>query len=92
MADAQLCAGSVQGLLAATNLRLSILAPMLPLVYADREPAAARNLRGRLLHVLLMLCCALDSCQVPPFLRMRILTPESCLLTEVSLRRPLPVR
>lgn len=54
----------MQGLLAATKLRVNILAPLMPLVYADREQAAARNLRGRLLHALLKLCCALDCCQV----------------------------
>ena len=57
-------AGSMQGMLAAVQLRLAILGPMLPLVYADREADAARNLRSRLLHALLKLCCALDCCQV----------------------------
>ena len=51
-------------MLAAVHLRLAILGPLLPLVYADREADAARNLRCRLLRALLKLCCALDCCLV----------------------------
>ena len=51
---------------------MTILGPLLPLVYADREAEASRTLRARLLHVLLRLCCALDCCQVHSGTRRRI--------------------
>lgn len=39
-------------------LRLAVLLPLLPVVYADREPDAARNLRARLATALLRILIA----------------------------------
>ncbi len=41
------------GLQAALWLRLGALSPLLPLVYADREPAPEKNLRTTLVPILL---------------------------------------
>ncbi|KAK9835009.1 hypothetical protein WJX81_003856 [Elliptochloris bilobata] len=45
--------GPPAGVQAAVWLRLAVLLPLLPVVYADREPDAGRNLRARLATALL---------------------------------------
>ncbi len=46
-------AGPAAGVQVAVWLRLAVLLPLLPVVYADREPDGARNLRARLAAALL---------------------------------------
>ena len=47
--------GSAEGVQVAVWLRLAILPSLLPLVYADREPDAAKNLRALLAQALVSL-------------------------------------
>ncbi len=45
-------AGSAEGVTAAIALRLKILLPLLPIVYADREADRTKNLRYQLARAL----------------------------------------
>lgn len=48
-----LFAGSAEGVCAAVAVRMQILLPLLPVVYADREAERAKNLRYQLARALL---------------------------------------
>lgn len=48
--------GPASGVQAALWLRLQLLLPLLPVVYADKEADAALNLRSRLAHICAHLC------------------------------------
>ena len=51
-------AGTVEGVQNAIWLRLDLLPALLPLIYADKEPDANRNLRSELALALLLLLCS----------------------------------
>ena len=53
-----ICLGSAAGVQSAVWLRLGVLPALLPLVYLDREPSAAKNLRPQLAGALFSLLCS----------------------------------
>ena len=59
-------AGPAEGVQAAVWMRLAVLLPLLPVVYADREPDQARNLRARLAAALLRILASPHT-RAPPF-------------------------